>query len=125
MSILALDDPMGRLHRGRVIIGDITADLLARGAMAGLILLKQLFQAFDMLLETLRFHSFALLILAPDFPLAKTVRFDMQSRSIISAGPMITAGAGKLCCNSIGATGLKTEKEVPKLFCDCSGRATE
>lgn len=58
---------MGRLHRGRVIIGDITADLLARGAMAGLILLKQLFQAFDMLLETLRFHSFALLILDAEF----------------------------------------------------------
>ena len=58
---------MGRLNRGRAIIGDVTADLLARCAMTGLILLKQLFQAFDMLLKTMRFHSFALIILAPEF----------------------------------------------------------
>jgi hypothetical protein len=36
LAVIALDHPMGRLHLGRVVIRDVTADLLARGAMPGL-----------------------------------------------------------------------------------------
>ena len=85
---------MGRLHRGRVIIGDITADLLARGPMAGLILLKQLFQAFDMLLKTMRFHSFALIILAPEFFPSKNSPFRYADQIYNFCRLMITAGFG-------------------------------
>jgi hypothetical protein len=47
LAAIALDHPMGRLHLGRVVIRDVAADLLARGAMPGLILLEPLLQVAD------------------------------------------------------------------------------
>ena len=50
LAVVALNDTMGRLHLGRIVIRYLTTDLLACGARFGLILLQPLLQALDLLL---------------------------------------------------------------------------
>jgi hypothetical protein len=40
LAVVALDDPMGRFHLGRVVVREVAADLLARGPVLALILLE-------------------------------------------------------------------------------------
>jgi hypothetical protein len=53
LAVVPLDDAMGRLHFGRLVIGEVTADLLARGPVLGVIILEPLLQTLGLLLETL------------------------------------------------------------------------
>jgi hypothetical protein len=50
LAIVPLDDAMGRLHFGRVVIREVAADLLARGPVLGVITLEPLLQALSLLL---------------------------------------------------------------------------
>ena len=53
LAVAALDDAMGRLHLGRLVVRHIAADLLACGPVLGVIIFEPLLQARGLLLETL------------------------------------------------------------------------
>ena len=53
LTVVALDDAMGCFHLGRVVIREVTADLLARGAVLGVIILEPLPDTLGLLLQAL------------------------------------------------------------------------
>jgi hypothetical protein len=53
LAVVALDDAMGRLHLGRLVVRHVAADLLARGPILGVIIVESLLQALGLLLQTL------------------------------------------------------------------------
>jgi hypothetical protein len=53
LAVVTLDDAMRGFHLGRLVVREVAADLLACGAMPGLILLEPFSQALNLLLETL------------------------------------------------------------------------
>ncbi len=53
LAIVALNVATGRLHLGRLVIGDVTGDLFALGPLLGLVALKPLLNAIGLVLEPL------------------------------------------------------------------------
>jgi hypothetical protein len=50
LAIISLDNTMGRFHLGRLVVGEVTANLFARGPVLGLIYFQPSLDPFGLLL---------------------------------------------------------------------------